>query len=363
MSRFARHRRVFFIEEAVYEPRPEPELRVQVCSKTGVIVATPLLREGTDPDESQKAAAKLIRRLFREKKIQEHVAWFYTPMALEYSKGLRPKAVVYDCMDELSLFRNAPPALIENETKLMALSDLVFTGGISLFEAKRKLHPSVYPFPSSVDCEHFAQARALDDIAEGQKHIPRPRLGYAGVIDERIDLDLIGEIARRRPDWQIIMIGPVVKIDAATLPNDPNIHWLGMKSYSDLPVYLAGWDVALMPFAINESTRFISPTKTPEYLAAGLPVVSTPIRDVERQYGELGLVQIEGTADGFLAAVEQALTYDMGLKWRARADAFLRNLSWDRTWSEMNGMIEEVLASKQSGKDVRATAMAVSPVS
>jgi glycosyltransferase involved in cell wall biosynthesis len=221
-------------------------------------------------------------------------------------------------MDELSLFRNAPTALVENEIKLMALSDLVFTGGISLFEAKRKLHPSVYPFPSSVDCKHFAQARALEDVAEDQKHLPRPRLGYAGVIDERIDLDLIREIARRRPDWHIVMIGPVVKIDAAALPNDPNIHWLGMKSYSDLPVYLAGWDVALMPFAINESTRFISPTKTPEYLAAGLPVVSTPIRDVKRQYGELGLVQIEGTPDGFLAAIEQALTYDMGLKWRAR---------------------------------------------
>ena len=120
------------------------------------------------------------------------------------------------------------------------------------------------------------------------------------------------------------MIGPVVKIDPATLPRRSNIHWLGMKDYADLPVYLAGWDVALMPFAINDSTRFISPTKTPEYLAAGLPVVSTPIRDVERQYGDLGLVRIESTSDGFLSAVEQAMTYEMGLKWRQRADSFLR---------------------------------------
>jgi UDP-galactopyranose mutase len=222
----------------------------------------------------------------------------------------------------------------------------VFTGGVSLFEAKRKQHPRVYAFPSSVDCKHFAQARNLADTAADQKDLPRPRLGYAGVIDERIDLDLIREIAERRPEWQIVMIGPVVKIDPATLPLRSNIHWLGMKDYADLPVYLAGWYVALMPFAINDSTRFISPTKTPEYLAAGLPVVSTPIRDVERQYGDLGLVRIEGTTDGFLSAVEQAMTYEMGLKWRQRADTFLQTLSWDRTWNSMNDLIEDVIASR-----------------
>jgi UDP-galactopyranose mutase len=360
MSRFAKHRRVFFIEEAILEDRAEPEMRMHVCKASGVIVATPLLPKETT--EVTKTVAQLVRRFFRDKKIQDFVAWYYTPMALDYSGGLKPKAVVYDCMDELSLFRNAPPELGRNERKLFQLADLVFTGGISLFEAKQKQHNRVYPFPSSVDCAHFRQARTLRDTAEDQKNIPRPRLGYAGVIDERIDIELVGAIAERRPDWQIVMVGPVVKIDPAALPKSPNIHWLGMKNYDDLPLYFAGWDVALMPFALNDSTRYISPTKTPEYLAAGLPVVSTAIRDVERQYGKLGLVSIEGTVAGFCSAIEEALTYDMGMRWRERADAFLRTLSWDRTWHLMNQLIEQVIAPGLPDK-VAAPATAASEIS
>jgi UDP-galactopyranose mutase len=302
--------------------------------------------QGTSHEESTCAIAALVRSLFRSKKIEEHIAWYYTPMALDYTRHLDPTLAVYDCMDELSLFRGAPARLIENEEELFRRSHLVFTGGVSLFEAKRRQHDRVFPFPSSVDSEHFAKARRLPDSAEDQIGIARPRLGYAGVIDERIDIDLIGRIAEARPDWQIVMLGPVVKIDPATLPRRANIHWLGMKSYQQLPVYFAGWDVAMMPFAINDATRFISPTKTPEYLAAGLPVVSTPVRDVERQYGTLGLVRIARGPAEFLAAAEQSLTYGMGLKWRERADAYLRTMSWDRTWGEMNGLIEAAIADK-----------------
>src|SRR5690606_28943889 len=103
------------------------------------------------------------------------------------------------------------------------------------------------------------------------------RIGYAGVIDERIDLVLLDQVARARPDYQFVMLGPIAKIDPATLPQRGNIHYLGSKKYADLPRYLAGWDVAMMPFALNDATRFISPTKTPEYLAAGRRVVSTAI--------------------------------------------------------------------------------------
>jgi len=347
MSRFARDRRVFFIEEPERADIPKPDLRIRLCEHSGVHIITPLIPRETGEWRISAVVTDLIQKLFAVQQINEHVAWFYTPMALDLMPRTKPAAVVYDCMDELSLFKGAPPELITKEQDLFQRADLVFTGGMSLFEAKRRQHSAVYPFPSSVDCEHFLKARTMKDTAEDQKGLPRPRLGYAGVIDERIDLSLIDRIAEGRPDWQIIMVGPTAKIDPGNLPKRPNIHWLGMKPYEDLPRYFAGWDVALMPFAINDATRFISPTKTPEYLAAGLPVVSTPIRDVVRQYGELGLARIASTADEFQREAEHALTYGMSMKWRERADGFLRTLSWERTWEQMNSLIEEIAEAEQ----------------
>jgi UDP-galactopyranose mutase len=184
--------------------------------------------------------------------------------------------------------------------------------------------------------------------------IPRPRIGYAGVIDERMDIELIREIAEKRPNWQIVMLGPVVKIDPATLPRRDNVHWLGMRNYVDLPQYFAGWDVGILPFALNESTRFISPTKTPEYLAAGLPVVSTPIRDVVKPYGELGLARIAADAGEFIVACEQSMAYGMSMKWRRRLDAFLDTLSWDDTWDAMNQLIGEAMGAHAQTSNVMA---------
>jgi UDP-galactopyranose mutase len=176
-------------------------------------------------------------------------------------------------------------------------------------------------------------------------------LGYAGVIDERIDLHLIRDTAKLRPDWNLVLIGPVVKIDPASLPKAHNLHWLGMQDYQDLPSFFAGWDVAIMPFALNDATRFISPTKTPEFLSAGLPVVSTPVRDVVRPYGDLGLARIASTADEFVAACDQAMAFKMGMKWRERADAFLETMSWDSVWLSMNLLVERLLDSRESRPD------------
>jgi UDP-galactopyranose mutase len=276
--------------------------------------------------------------------IKNPIAWFYTPMALEFlPTEFSPRVVVYDCMDELSMFLGAPPKLRALEERLVGAADLVFTGGVSLFEAKRHLHSRMYPFPSGVDVAHFMQARNLPADFDEHRRISRPRLGYAGVIDERIDLALLDEVARRQPKWQFIMIGPTAKIGEHTLPRRANLHWLGMKSYSDLPKYFAGWNIGIMPFALNDSTRFISPTKTPEYLAAGLRVISTPIRDVVRPYGELGLVQIVASPEEFVATAERAMNRDMGLKWRERADEFLTSLSWDSVWEGMSRLIHGVL--------------------
>ncbi len=346
MSRFAKHRRVFFVEEPIFEQTP-PELRVTVCDKTGVHVAVPVLPEGSSPAEVNEWLRQLVCSLMREHEIRDYAGWFYTPMALSFASHLRPLVTIYDCMDELSSFRGAPPALVEHERALFERADLVFTGGLSLFEAKCERHKHVYPFPSSVDVPHFTQARSIAAEPADQRDIPHPRIGYAGVIDERLDTELLADVARMRPEWQILMLGPVVKIPPDSLPKARNIHYLGMKPYAQLPAYFSGWDAAMLPFALNEATRYISPTKTPEYLAAGLPVISTPIKDVVRPYGELGLARIAGTAVEFAAAMDQVVTYGMSLKWRERADCFLSTLSWDNTWGSMNQLILSAIAKKK----------------
>jgi len=351
MSRFARDRRVFFFEEPIFHEGPA---RLEVSERPGgVRVAVPHLPAGLSPEETEAAQRDLLQGLLADHGVNEYVLWYYTPMALAFSEGLEPSAVVYDCMDELSLFRGAPPTLVERERRLLERADLVFTGGQSLYEAKRERHSAVHAFPSSIEAEHFAQARRNQPEPPDQAAIPRPRLGYFGVIDERIDLDLLAALADARPGWQIVMVGPVVKIDPATLPRRANLHYPGMKTYEDLPLYLAGWDAALMPFARNESTRFISPTKTPEYLAGGRPVVSTPIRDVVRPYGEIDLVEIAGEPAEFVAAVERALTRwgEGGTEredWLRRVDELLAKGSWSRTWRHMSDLIEAAVERRRA---------------
>ncbi|HEU4535304.1 MAG TPA: glycosyltransferase, partial [Polyangiaceae bacterium] len=276
LSRCARERRVFFFEEPVHGEGPA---RLEVSERPGgVRVCVPRLPAGASDGDAERLQSAMLREMLRVQAVREHVAWYYTPMALAFSGALRPLATVYDCMDELSAFKGAPPALVTRERELLRRADLVFTGGRSLYEAKRSTHPNVHAFPSAVEVEHFAKARRRPPAPADQAALPGPRLGFFGVIDERMDLALLEGVARARPHWHIVMVGPVVKIDEADLPRLPNVHFLGPKSYAELPGYVAGWDVALLPFAKNESTRFISPTKTPEYLAAGRPVVSTSIR-------------------------------------------------------------------------------------
>jgi len=344
LSRFAKERRVYFFEEPVYGDEPT---RLDVSRREdNLFVIVPRIahrdRETRNVAEIQQT---MLDRLIASENIADFVLWFYTPMAMDFAAHLDPSATVFDCMDELSAFKFAPPELVENERKLLEKADVVFTGGQSLYEAKRDKHANVHAFPSSIDTKHFNRAREIEEEPADEKAIPRPRLGYCGVIDERMDVDLLGKMAELRPDWHFVMIGPVVKIAEEDLPRRANIHYLGGKDYKDLPAYLAGWDAALMPFAMNESTKYISPTKTPEYLAAGLPVVSTPIRDVVRPYGERDLVRIAATADEFVAACEKALAENKSDRLQA-ADEFLSQNSWDQTFAEMARLIGEAIEAK-----------------
>ena len=344
MSRLSRFTPVLFWEEPeIIEGSARASLSAREVD-WGVTVLTPRLPDGLDRSERDAVLVKLL-----DQHLASHtgtlVRWYYTPMMLPFSRHLKAACTVYDCMDELANFRFAPPELMALEKELFSVADLVFTGGHSLYEAKREHHPAVHPFPSSVDRAHFVTARNSISDPLDQASLPHPRLGFYGVVDERMDLELLAGLADARPDWTIIIVGPVVKIDKANLPCRPNIFYLGTKLYEELPLYAGGWDVALMPFAINESTRFISPTKTPEYLAAGLPVVSTPIVDVVRHYGELEGVRIASNITSFVRACEEALAIaaEPSATWLAEVDAALADLSWDNVVSRMRSLIVETM--------------------
>lgn len=342
LSRAAAHFETFFVEEPLFEPRAKPRLewRSEPC---GIRVGLPVLPEGSTPTTITLLQRKLLDEFLAHRPKGKLALWYYTPMALPFSLHLRPDICVYDNMDELSAFRGASPRLISLERRLFQRADVVFTGGQSLYDAKRSKHRNIHAFPSSIDASHFRAARLGRSDPPDQAAIPHPRLGYFGVIDERFDAGLVARLADLRPDWNLIMIGPVVKIDPASLPRRPNIHWLGAKSYDELPSYLGGWDAGVMPFAMNEATRFISPTKTPEFLAAGLPVVSAPITDVVRPYGASGLVEIAGTHEEFAARAQEVLIRPRA-DWLRRVDSHLANMSWDRTWAAMRQEIERVMA-------------------
>ena len=351
MSRFASDMTVVFWEEPVeIEKRETAFLKVRQAEDfPNVRIVTPHLPQGLSEERREKALKRLLDAHVASC-ARPLVAWYYTPMMLPFSRHLDASAVVYDCMDELSKFRFAPECLLDLEQELIERADLVFTGGASLYEAKKDRHSNAHCFPSSVDLKHFAQARRELPQPDDQVELKHPRLGFYGVIDERFDIDLLRQIADMRPDWSFVMVGPVVKIGEDELPRAANIHYVGGKTYEQLPAYLSGWDVALMPFAMNESTQFISPTKTPEYLAGGKPVVSTPVRDVVRSYGHLQGVHIAHDADGFVRCCEKALEQSReGGDWLAEADLILSATSWQTTQGRMAGLIAEVLGERIEG--------------
>lgn len=347
ISRFAPRHRVFFVEEPVFDSETP---RLEVSDRPGdggVKVLVPHLPWGPTEEEHGHMNRRLLADFMRENDVTNYVLWYYTPMMVSWTADLEPQAVVFDVMDELTKFAGAHPELAGRETQLLARADLVFAGGRSLYEGKKDRHPRVFFLASSVDTAHFGKARQGPPEPQDQRDIPRPRLGFFGVLDERIDWLLLGAVADLKPDWQWIMVGPVSgKIEESVMPRRPNIHYFGGKDYKELPAYLAGWDVATMPFARNDATRFISPTKTPEYLAAGRPVVSTSILDVVRSYGEAGLCRIADTPEDFVAACEAALTEDAADR-QARADAYLTGQSWDRIWGKMHDLIGEVVAANR----------------
>lgn len=346
MTRLAEHYRILFVEEPVYD---EGEAHLQeraVAPNITVCQPHTGIQAPGFHDDQIPTLQTLLADLVPEG--ERPVVWFYTPMALPLLQGFDPALVIYDCMDELAAFKNAPKQLLQRESALLNIADLVFTGGPSLYQSKRERHANAHCFSSSVDAKHFRKALDRSYSHPEQEQLARPRLGFYGVIDERFDTDLIKQVAEARPEWQIVLVGPVVKIDPANLPRATNIHYMGQRTYEQLPQFLAGWDVCLLPFALNESTKFISPTKVLEYMAAELPSVSTPITDVKVPYGDV--VAIADTPEKFIAACDRmlAMNDDQKTALVERMRAIVAGTSWDLTASKMHHLIETTAPSNKA---------------
>jgi protoporphyrinogen oxidase/glycosyltransferase involved in cell wall biosynthesis len=360
LTRLAEHYKVLFVEEPLLDAgaahlhsySPAPNLTV-------IQPHTPVPAPGFHDDQIpllQTLLADLVPAG------EDPIVWFYTPMALPLLAQQHPGLVVYDCMDELSAFKNPPKQLLQRESALLNIADLVFTGGPSLYEAKRSRHANAHCFSSSVDSVHFEQALDRSNGHPLHQQITGPRLGFYGVIDERFDTGLIAALADAHPEWQIVLVGPVVKIDPAGLPQRQNIHYLGQQPYQVLPQFLAGWDVCLLPFALNESTRFISPTKVLEYMAAALPIVSTAITDVEQPYGDI--VAIGHDHAEFILHCEAALaqTPEQTAAMKTRMREIIAATSWDNTVEQMRTLIART-ADEPSRRAAPVAAQAAAHVS
>ena len=343
MSRFAKDRRVFFFEEPVYDA-PSQYNEIFDDPVVGVCVVTPHITNDTEnvPD----ALRHLLDMFMASMNIKNYVTWYYTPLSFAFSLHLKPALLVYDCMDELSSFKFAAPELKDWEQKLFANADIVFTGGMHLYEAKKNFHSNIHGVPSGIDIKHFIQARKFINDPNDQVSIPHPRIGFYGVIDERFNIELLRSVAEQRTDWHFVVIGPTAKIDPASLPTNRNIHFIGMRDYNELPGYLAGWGIAMMPFELNEATKYISPTKTPEFLAAGKPVVSTSIHDVVHPYADKKVVSIADTPGEFVAAIEQYLSIERSKRWLSEVDSLLETMSWDDIWKRMDDLMSKTINTK-----------------
>lgn len=328
ISRMAKNFKILFVEEPISFSDGEEFSAHMIQVNRNLAVMQPKVRSIAD-------IPRVLNQYIANNVVP--MAWFYSASFVSILDFRTFETVIYDCMDELSLFKGAPQQLIDNERTLLSQADIVFTGGKSLYESKQQLHDNVYCFPSSVDQEHFATALNGIAIPDDISQIPSPIVGYFGVIDERINLELISESARLLPNVSFVMIGPLAKISENDLPRLSNLHYLGMKSYEQLPAYLKAFDVAMMPFALNDATKFISPTKTLEYMAAGKPIISTRIKDVERDYQHC--VAIVDSVQDFCDAV-QNIKIDKSSRMSSYAE-ILSNTSWDTTASKMQNIIKQ----------------------
>jgi len=353
ISRLSRRHRVLFVEAPVGDPeidRTKKTLREIPAYPNVVVLQTKVpARRWNDLEWLDEERRRIVQQVLAEplgRGFQAPVQWFYDPMAVTaFAGGLRERAIVYDCMDELSLFRGAPAELVRRERELLALADVVFAGGPRIWESKRELNKNCFCFGCGVDYEHFGKAQTEDlPVPAELRDLAGPIFGYIGVVDERIDYDLLANLADST-SGHVVMVGPWTKVDPAQFPQRPNLHWLGGRDYAQLPGYAKGFDVCLMPFAMNEATRFINPTKALEYMATGRPIISTPVRDVVRQYRDV--VAIGDDHAAFIRECQTVAARPDASRIRSGLTLAKRN-SWESIVSQLERHVDDALASKRS---------------
>lgn len=350
LTRFAKYRRVFYFGPPRWGMTDIPRLHLHETTE-GVQIVTPYLPEGTSGEDISLSLKDLVDELIFEEDLSKFTLQYYYPEAIDFTRHLNPARIIFDKIQGFSLLKGSSPDLKLKESELLERCQLVVTAGHSLYESCQELHGNVHDLPSSLDYHHFAQARQNLPDPEDQTHIPHPRLGFFGVIDERLNIEMLKAMAQLRPDLHIVLIGPVVE---GNLPQLDNIHYLGKKSYQELPIYISGWDCAIMPFAHNEATRFICPSMTSQFLAAGKPVVSTSIRDVINPYADEGLIQIADTVTDFIRSCESASHIkNEDPEWINRVDRHLAQKSWDLTFRKM-AELERTLPELQDKKTGRS---------
>lgn len=358
LTRLAKHYKILFVEEPVNTNGAFIEAN-RVAPNIDVLVPHTVEQGWGFNDEQIAVIGPMVKAWIQEYHDLSagYGIWFYTPQALPLKDAFGPDFIIFDVMDELSMFAHAPAALKAREKELLEIADVVTAGGPSLARAKQQVRPDTLSLPSCVDAGHYSPRRACGAEAathEGdalQAHIQGPRIGFFGVIDERLDLELLAKVADHNPRWSVVMVGPVVKIDPATLPKRSNIHYLGGQSYSILPQLVLGWDVCMMPFAINDATKFISPTKTLEYMAAEKPIVSTAIHDVIELYGEV--VEVSYSHDEFIKNIE-VLLHEEPAQAAARVisgNEIVEHYTWDNTADIIHTAIEDAIAKKFAQPD------------
>ena len=348
LSRLAGRWQVWYVEEPVVSPGPTHFETRHAADRLTVLVPH-LAAARQAPDDPWPRLAPLLARQLAAQGIERPVVWLTTPLAWPAVAPLAPSCIVYDGMDDLAGCRDAPPHWHDREQALLRQAALVFAPGPSLYDHWHAAHPNVHCIPSAVDVAHFAPRAPDPDDADTraaqqlQAALPRPRLGYFGVIDERVDLRLIDTLASEHPEWQLVMVGPVVQADPQMLPSRPNIHWLGRQPHARLPGLLADWDLCLVPFVQDRSARSLSPTKVLEYMAGEKPVVSTPVQDVVMLYGHA--VEIAEPGEAFVQACERVLA-ETGQARCRRAMEMLTTVSrhsWDRSADSVHRLIEQAL--------------------
>lgn len=343
LERLAKNGRIIFIEEPIHFNEKDRGTAHMFEPHKNITVIQPRISIESMTEE----LVPIIKNLLNDFDINKPLLWFYSAAFSDIIQHLSYSAIVYDCMDELTAFKGAPPQLILQEKYLLKHADIVFTGGKSLYESKKKHHNNVFCFPSSVDKKHFDKSLLKStSVPKDLEAIPHPRVGFYGVIDERIDLQLLQKTADLCKGISFIMIGPVVKINPADLPVRPNIHYLGSKQYAELPNYLKGFDIAWMPFALNDATKFISPTKTLEFMAAMKPIISTAIYDVVRDYKNVVKI-IQDPAE-----VKKAIQYFIKETSEQKAlriklmKEICKKTSWDVTADSMKNIMQDSIQQK-----------------